>query len=119
MPRSLSKGRFISAPRRLRLSKAMMVDEGKSCLKERAKFDPTKPAPPVISIFIWRYLTTDKSFTSRRKGGGCENDIHHLKLGCKIQKSGNPSICLPAPQARLGTQPDWYGQCSNHQQPPG
>ena len=49
-PPARSASSASSLPRRLRLSKAMTVADGRSRLNASAKLEPTKPAPPVIRM---------------------------------------------------------------------
>src|SRR3954453_5241888 len=51
-PAARNRGRASSLPRRRRLSNATTVASGRLCLKKDARFDPTKPAPPVTKIRI-------------------------------------------------------------------
>src|SRR5438128_2095051 len=49
-PARANRARFSSEPRRCRLSSTMMRVSGKHGLRAIARVDPTKPAPPVISM---------------------------------------------------------------------
>ena len=49
-PASRNRARFSSEPRLFRLSNVTSFFSGNACLSLNAKLDPTKPAPPVISI---------------------------------------------------------------------
>src|SRR5215469_12483956 len=50
IPAALSRARFSSDPRRRRLSSATISFSGQSFLRDSARLEPTKPAPPVIQM---------------------------------------------------------------------